>query len=107
MFINLTIQILWILYASITSPAAKFYGVSDLYIGLLAMSFMIAFIPLSVPVAWGIDTYGFRPAGSIGAALMGVFGLLAWGSFTVLPPGSRILSARAALRPPMPAHWGR
>ena len=76
MFINLTIQILWISYAPITGPAAEFYGVSDLYIGLLAMSFMIAFIPLSIPVAWVIDTYGFRLAVSIGAVLMGVFGLL-------------------------------
>ena len=76
MFINLTIQILWISYAPITGPAAKFYGVSDLYIGLLAMSFMIAFIPLSLPVAWVIDTYGFRLAVGIGAVLMGIFGLL-------------------------------
>ena len=76
MFINLTIQILWISYAPITGPAANFYGVSDLYIGLLAMTFMIAFIPLSIPVAWVIDTYGFRLAVSIGAVLMGVFGLL-------------------------------
>src|SRR5512143_2128660 len=76
MFINLTIQILWITYAPITGPAAKFYGVSDLLIGLLAMSFMIAFIPLSIPVSWVIDTYGFRLAVSIGAVLMGVFGLL-------------------------------
>jgi len=76
MFVNLTIQILWISYAPITGPAAAFYGVSDLQIGLLAMSFMIAFIPLSIPVAWVIDTYGFRLAVSIGALLMGVFGIL-------------------------------
>ncbi len=76
MFINLTIQILWITYAPITGPAAAFYGVSDLQIGLLAMSFMIAFIPLSIPVSWVIDTYGFRLAVSIGAVLMGVFGML-------------------------------
>jgi MFS family permease len=76
MFINLTIQMLWIAYAPITGPAAAFYGVSDLDIGLLAMSFMIAFIPLSLPVAWVIDTYGFRLAVSIGAVLMGIFGLL-------------------------------
>jgi len=76
MVINLTIQVLWISYAPITGPAARFYGVDDLSIGLLAMSFMIAFIPLSLPVAWVIDTYGFRLAVSIGAALMGVFGLL-------------------------------
>jgi len=76
MFINLTIQMLWIAYAPITGPAARFYGVTDLQIGLLAMSFMIAFIPLSIPVSWVIDTYGFRLAVSIGALLMGVFGLL-------------------------------
>lgn len=76
MFINLTIQMLWITYAPITGPAAEFYGVSDLQIGLLAMTFMIAFIPLSIPVSWVIDTYGFRVAVGIGAALMGIFGLL-------------------------------
>jgi len=76
MFINLTIQMLWITYAPITGPAAEFYGVTDLQIGLLAMTFMIAFIPLSIPVSWVIDTYGFRLAVGIGAALMGIFGLL-------------------------------
>ena len=76
MFINLTIQMLWITFAPITGPAAAFYGVSDLQIGLLAMSFMLAFIPLSIPVAWVIDTYGFKLAVSIGAVLMGLFGLL-------------------------------
>jgi MFS family permease len=76
MFINLTIQMLWIAYAPITGPAARFYGVSDLQIGLLAMSFMIAYVPLALPVAWVIDTYGFRLAVSIGAVLMAVFGLL-------------------------------
>jgi hypothetical protein len=51
MFINLTIQMLWITYAPITVPAAEFYGVTDLQIGMLAMTFMIAFIPLSIPVS--------------------------------------------------------
>jgi len=76
MFVNLTIQMLWIAYAPITGPAAQFYGVTDLQIGLLAMSFMIAFIPLSIPVSWAIDTYGFRLTVSIGAVLMGVFGVM-------------------------------
>jgi MFS family permease len=75
MFINLTIQMLWITYAPITGPAADYYGVSDQQIGILAMSFMAAFIPLSIPVSWVIDTYGFRLAVSIGAILMGVFGI--------------------------------
>lgn len=76
MFINLTIQMLWITYAPITGPAAKFYGVTDLQIGLLAMTFMIVYIPLSIPVSWAIDTFGFRRTVSIGAVLMGIFGIL-------------------------------
>jgi len=76
MLVNLTIQILWISFAPITVLAASYYGVTDLKIGLLAMSFMIAFIPLSIPVSWAIDRFGFRLSVSIGAGLMGVFGIL-------------------------------
>ena len=75
MFVNVTIQTLWITYAPITGPAAQFYGVDDLQIGLLAMTFMIAFIPLSIPVSWAIDTYGFHKAVGLGAIIMGVFGI--------------------------------
>lgn len=76
MFINLAIQMLWITYAPITTPAAEYYGVTDSQIGLLAMTFMIVFIPLSIPVSWVIDKYGFRLAVSIGAILMAVFAIL-------------------------------
>ena len=76
MLINLTIQILWIAYDPITGPAANFYGVNTTQIGLLAMAFMIAYVPLSIPVSWVIDKYGFRLAVSIGAVLMGIFGIL-------------------------------
>ena len=76
MLVNITIQILWISYAPVTGPAAKFYGVTDLQIGMLSMSFMIAFIPLSIPVSWAIDTYGFKLTVSIGSIMMGVFGIL-------------------------------
>jgi sugar phosphate permease len=74
--INVAIQILWICFAPITGPAAKFYGVSDLQIGFLAMSFMIVYIPLSIPISWLIDTLGYRKSVSIGAVMMAVFGLL-------------------------------
>ena len=43
---------------------------------LLAMVFMIAFIPLSLPAAWVIDSRGFRVAVGFGVVLMGVFGVL-------------------------------
>jgi cyanate permease len=76
MFVNLTIQVLWISYAPVASAAASYYGVDDLAIGLLPMTFMIAFIPLSIPVAWVVDTFGFRRAVGLGVVLMSVFGIL-------------------------------
>lgn len=76
MLVNLMVQLLWASYSPVTGQAAAFFHVSDLQIGLLAMSFMIAFIPLSLPASWAIDTFGFRKAVGLGAVLMGVFALL-------------------------------
>ncbi|RKX90682.1 MAG: MFS transporter [Spirochaetes bacterium] len=87
MFTNLAIQILWISYAPITGLAAAFYGETDLQIGLLSMSFMIAFIPLSIPSSWAIDTFGFRKSVGIGAVMMALFGVLrgfAGGNYTLV-----------------------
>jgi MFS family permease len=78
-------QLLWITFAPITGAAAAYYGVSDLSIGLLSMSFMIAYLFVSIPASWVIDAYGFRLAVGIGAALTAVFGLargLAAASYT-------------------------
>jgi len=69
-------QLLWITFAPITGTAAEFYGVSDLSIGLLSMSFMIVYIVISIPASWVIDTYGIRVAVGIGVGLTGIFGLL-------------------------------
>jgi len=76
MFVNLTMQMLWITFSPITGPAARYYGVSDLMIGWLSMIFMIAFIPFSLPASWAIDTFGFHKAVGFGVILMGVFGVL-------------------------------
>ncbi len=76
MFIVAINQLLWITFASITTDAVKFYGVSDLSIGLLSMIFMIVYIIVSIPASWVIDTYGLRVAVGIGAALTGIFGLM-------------------------------
>jgi cyanate permease len=76
MFVIAANQILWITFASITGSAASYYGVSDLSIGLLSMSFMIVYIFVSLPASWVIDTYGLRVAVGIGAVLTGFFGLL-------------------------------
>ena len=76
MFVVAINQLLWITFAPITGNAATYYGVSDLSIGLLSMSFMIVYIIISIPASWTIDTYGVRVAVGIGAVLTGVFGLL-------------------------------
>lgn len=75
MLVNIAIQLLWISYAPVSSLATAYFGVNDSQIALLAMIFMIAFIPLSLPIAWAIDTWGFRKAVSLGAVMMGVFAL--------------------------------
>jgi MFS family permease len=73
--VNVSMQLLWASYLAITGPAARDMGVSDSAVGMLGMVFMIAFVPLSFPVSWAIDRYGFRPAVGWSAVLMAVFGV--------------------------------
>jgi MFS family permease len=68
-------QLLWITFAPITIEAARFYGTSDMMIGLLSMSFMIIYILVVIPSAWAIDTWGLRAAVGVGAALTAVFAM--------------------------------
>ncbi len=112
MFVNLTIQMLWIAYAPVTSLSSAYYGVSDLAIGFLAMSFMIVFIVMSLPAAWLIDTRGFRVAVGFGAVLAAAGGIargLAGDSYTlVLLATIAIAVAQPFLLnawTKMPAHW--
>ena len=76
MFAIIMNQLLWITFAPITGNAAEFYGVSDLSIGLLSMSFMVVYIVVSIPASWVIDNYGIRVGVGIGAVLTGIFGLM-------------------------------
>jgi FLVCR family MFS transporter 7 len=87
MFMVATNQLLWITFAPITSEAVDYYGVSDLWIGILSMSFMVVFIIFSIPASWIIDTYGIKIGVGIGALLTGIFGLtrgLVTTNFTLL-----------------------
>jgi sugar phosphate permease len=83
-----------------------------LQIGFLSMSFMIAFIPLSIPVSWVIDTYGFKVAVGIGSVMMGVFGILRglaganynlvlWSTFGIAAAQPFLLNAWTKV----PANW--
>ncbi len=69
-------QLLWISFAPITSEAAQYYGVSDLKIGILSMSFMIVYLINSLPSSWIIDTYGIKVGVGTGVLLTGLFGLI-------------------------------
>ncbi len=68
-------QLLWITFAPITGAAAEFFGTSDFLVGILSMCFMVVYVIVVLPSAWVIDTYGFRVAVGIGAALTAVFAL--------------------------------
>jgi len=76
MFMVAVNQLLWITFAPITSAATKYYGVSDLRIGILSMCFMIVYIIVSIPASWIIDRFGIRIGVGIGAVFTGVFGLV-------------------------------
>ena len=76
MAVNLTIQVLWISYAPITAAAGNYYGVPDVAIGALAMSFMVAYLPLSLPASAAIAHRGFRAAVGFGALLAGAAGVV-------------------------------
>jgi len=75
MAVNLTIQMLWISYAPISSRAQDYYGVSSAAIGALAMSFMVAYLPFSFLASHLIVSRGFRFAAGLGALLAGVSGV--------------------------------
>jgi len=76
MFITAINQLLWITFAPITGDATRYYGVSDLKIGILSMCFMIVYIIVSIPASWIIDKYGIRIGVGIGTVFTGLFGLL-------------------------------
>ncbi len=76
MAVNLTIQTLWISYAPVSSTATRYYGVSELAVGALAMTFMVVYLPLSLPASALIDSRGLRAAAGFGALLAGVSGVV-------------------------------
>ena len=76
MLVNLMIQALWIDFSPVSAGAASYYGVSKSAIILLGELFMIIYLPMSIPVSWAIDRFGFRKATGLGAILMALFALL-------------------------------
>jgi len=73
---NLSLQILWISYATVTLEAALYYNVNEFEILFLSTIFMITYIPVSFVATWFINKFGFRMGVGLGAIINGVFGFL-------------------------------
>jgi len=73
---NLSLQILWISYATVTLEAAAYYNVGESEILFLSTIFMITYIPVSFLATWFINRFGFRIGVGLGAMVNGVFGFL-------------------------------
>jgi MFS family permease len=112
MFVNLTLQVLWISYAPIITEAAKIYNVTDTKIAALSVtSWLIAYLVLSIPASWAIDTYGIYITIGLGGVLMSLFGI--WRGFAVNYTQIFWITAGIALAQPFmlnswtkfAAHW--
>lgn len=57
------VQLLWTTFPPITSEAMSFYSVSAIKIGLLSVVYMLAYLVVSIPASWVIDTFGVRKGG--------------------------------------------
>ena len=67
---------LWICYAPVASRAASLWGVSEVQVGLLAMTFMVVYLVTSLPASWALERFGFRKAMGFAVVLMGVTAVL-------------------------------
>ena len=73
---NISLQIMWISYATVTLEAATYYSVGEFEILFLSTIFMITYIPVSFIATWLINKFGFRIGVGLGAMINGVFGFL-------------------------------
>jgi cyanate permease len=76
--VNITIQLQWIALSPVSTTAAAFYGVSTTLIGYFSISFMVVFLPLSIPAAWLVDRRGIRFAVGLGSVMVAVGGAVRW-----------------------------
>ena len=76
MFVNILMQALWICYSPVSAQAAQLWGVSEFWVGFLAMSFMYVYVVMSLPASWVIEKYGFSFAVGLSGVVMGVAALV-------------------------------
>jgi MFS family permease len=76
MFVNILMQALWICYSPVSAQAAQLWGVSEFWVGFLAMSFMYVYVVMSLPASWVIEKYGFSFAVGLSGVVMGLAALV-------------------------------
>ncbi|NHJ49376.1 MAG: major facilitator superfamily domain-containing protein 7 [Asgard group archaeon] len=76
MFAGAITQIIWVTYGTIVDETAGFFSVSEIEILLLALIFMVVYIPVNFLACWVIDKLGLKWGTGIGVILTGVFGFL-------------------------------
>jgi FLVCR family MFS transporter 7 len=72
MLCNTVLIGLWICYAPVASRAAGLWGVSEVQVGLLAMTFMYVYLAVSLPASWALGRFGVRRAVGTAMLVMGV-----------------------------------
>jgi len=74
---GMSTQMLWITFAPIARDVAAIYTGGDTdKIDLLALVFMLLYIPVSFPASWCIDKFGLKKGTGIGVVMVGIFGFL-------------------------------
>ncbi|MHA1441994.1 MAG: MFS transporter [Candidatus Heimdallarchaeota archaeon] len=76
MFVGAVTQLIWVTYGTIIDESAGFFGVDELWIVVLALVFMVVYIPVNFLACWVIDKLGLKWGTGIGVILTGVFGFL-------------------------------
>ncbi len=76
MFVGAVTQLVWVTYGTIIDESAGFFAVDELLIILLALIFMVVYIPVNFLACWVIDKLGLKWGTGIGVILTGVFGFL-------------------------------
>ena len=81
MLVTVAIEIQWLTHAAVARPAEVFYNgqfdpAAFFNIDFLAMVYMVAFLVMSFPASYIIDTYGIRTGLSLGAVLLALFSIL-------------------------------
>ena len=72
MLCNTVLIGLWICYAPVASQAAGLWGVSEVQVGLLAMTFMYVYLVTSLPASWALGRFGVRRSVGTAMLVMGV-----------------------------------